>query len=324
MSELALYGRGLFGDPIDPPKRGKMADTFLVPPFTVLNAREGFWQERKAAWIRKGIKSEVSRFETLRISEQARRYKGGYEADSGNLKDASGTSVFDPVLCELCYRWFCPNGGTILDPFAGGSVRGIVASCLGRKYTGVELRPEQIASNRDQAALICDVGPVPEWIEGDSAEIRTLAAHVKADFLFSCPPYGDLERYSDDPRDLSTLPYQQFRERYAAIIREACTLLNPDSFACFVVGDIRDKRGHYCNFVSDTIGAFRDAGLAYYNEAILITAVGSLPIRVTKQFNASRKLGKTHQNVLVFVKGDGKRAASKCENTTEPTPAAGR
>jgi hypothetical protein len=40
-----------------------------------------------------------------------------------------------------------------------------------------------------------------------------------------------------------------------------------------------------------------------YNEIILVTAVGSLPIRITKQFEASRKIGKTHQNVLVFCKG---------------------
>ena len=54
------------------------------------------------------------------------------------------------------------------------------------------------------------------------------------------------------------------------------------------------------------------AGLRLYNEAILVTAIGSLPIRVGRQFEAGRKLGKTlgktHQNVLVFVKGCAKRA----------------
>ncbi len=44
-----------------------------------------------------------------------------------------------------------------------------------------------------------------------------------------------------------------------------------------------------------------------YNEAILVTAVGSLPIRVGRQFAQYRKLGKTHQNVLVFYGGDPKR-----------------
>ncbi|HXF87125.1 MAG TPA: hypothetical protein VNK48_02075 [Xanthobacteraceae bacterium] len=49
------------------------------------------------------------------------------------LEVGSGTSIFDPVLCEIAYRWFCPPGGSVLDPFAGGSVRGIVASRLGRR-----------------------------------------------------------------------------------------------------------------------------------------------------------------------------------------------
>ena len=40
--------------------------------------------------------------------------------------------------------------------------------------------------------------------------------------------------------------------------------------------------------------------------------MGSLPIRVGRQFTASRKLGRTHQNVLVFCKGDPKRATEAC------------
>ncbi len=52
-----------------------------------------------------------------------------YEAS--DAPTASGTSIFDPVLCEIAYRWFCLQGGTVLDPFAGGSGRGIVASRLG-------------------------------------------------------------------------------------------------------------------------------------------------------------------------------------------------
>ena len=71
-------------------------------------------------------------------------------------------------------------------------------------------------------------------------------------------------------------------------------------------------KGNYIDFVGDTVQAFRDAGLNYYNEAILITCVGSLPIRAGKQFSSGRKLGKTHQNILVFVKGSGKKAADRC------------
>lgn len=220
---------------------------------------------------------------------------------------ASGTSIFDPVLCELAYRWFSPAGGVVLDPFAGGSVRGIVASVLGRRYVGVDLRAEQVEANREQAAEICDL--LPEWHVGDSAEVIP-GLDVEADLVFSCPPYADLEVYSDDPRDLSTMDYPSFVEAYRRIIAAACSKLKPNAFAVFVVGEVRDRRGNYLGFVPDTIAAFRDAGLAYYNEAILVTAAGSLPIRAGRQFETTRKIGKTHQNVLVFTKGDPKKATA--------------
>ena len=241
------------------------------------------------------------------------RTENGYEASEAAQADGSGTSIFDPVLCEIAYRWFSPAGGLILDPFAGGSVRGIVASKLGRQYIGHELRSEQVAANIEQGDVLCAVEKFPPaWICGDSRNVDKTCADVDADMIFSCPPYADLERYSDDPADLSTMAYQDFKAIYFEIIAKACARLKPDSFACFVVGEVRDKKGNYIDFVGDTVQAFRDAGLAYYNEAILITCVGSLPIRAGKQFSASRKLGKTHQNVLVFVKGDGKRAAARC------------
>jgi len=231
------------------------------------------------------------------------------DIEGGMAAGHSGTSIFDPVLCELAYRWLCAPGGQVLDPFAGGSVRGIVASKLGRRYFGVDLRAEQIEANVVQGEAICG-DPMPVWRQGDSRNIGTIAAGIEADLIFSCPPYADLEVYSDDPLDLSTLAYAEFREAYFEIVAASCMLLKPDRFACFVVGEVRDKHGNYYGFVPDTIEAFRRAGLHYYNEGILVTAAGSLPIRAGKQFDASRKLGKTHQNVLVFLKGDAKRATA--------------
>lgn len=231
----------------------------------------------------------------------------------GLASGQSGTSIFDPVLCELAYRWFCPPGGLVLDPFAGGSVRGIVAARLGRKYLGIDLRPEQVAANRVQASAICRPGDhFPEYIEGDSKDVlRGLVnGEPGVDFVFSCPPYADLEVYSDDPRDLSTMPWPAFEKVYREIIGKAIALLRPDRFACFVVGEVRGKGGGYYGLVPATIAAFEAAGAAFYNEMILITAAGSLPIRAAKQFEHSRKVGKTHQNVLLFCKGDAVRATA--------------
>jgi DNA modification methylase len=318
----------------DLPESVSLAERFLVPPFSVLNAREGWWQARKRAWLALGLQSELGRGNEGDGTQHGLTYasscqpplvynaKNRYEAKIGRkvsweafyaaFPDAAvhpGTSVFDPVLCELAYRWFCPPGGTVLDPFAGGSVRGIVAAVLGRQYVGIDLSPGQIEANRQQAEAICsDVRPA--WHVGDSRNIASLAEGIKADLVFSCPPYADLEVYSDDPADLSTLGYTDFRRDYSAIIAETCKLLKPDRFACFVVGEVRDKRGHYYGFVGDTVQAFRDAGLEYYNEAILVTQLGGLMLRVGRSFETSRKLGKTHQNVLVFVKGDAKKATN--------------
>ena len=309
-----LFGVDLFGNPIRPASRSPMGARFIVPPFSVLDARQGEWQERKRAWIGMGIASEEGRAANAYASRSLSAAKGGYADEEGNQRATASSSIFDPVLCEIAYRWFAPPGGLILDPFAGGSVRGIVAGALGRAYLGVDLRAEQIAANeRQREDLAHELSASVEWACADSALLPAVLAGRRADFVFSCPPYADLERYSDDPRDLSTLDYGAFCAAYRAIIAHAVEALKPDRFACFVVGDLRDPKGLYRNFPGVTVAAFEAAGARLYNEAILVTAVGSLSLRVGKPFLSARKLGKTHQNVLVFVKGDPKRAAAACE-----------
>ncbi len=231
-----------------------------------------------------------------------------------------GTSIFDPVLCELIYRWFAPAGGRVLDPFAGGSVRGIVAGELGLHYTGVDLSERQIIANRTQAETL-KTDPSPEWHHGDSLKVLgdwgadAAFGHPNTigtfDLIFSCPPYGDLEVYSQDPADISNMSTDDFDEAYMQIISNACALLGPEGFACFVVGDYRNKDGFYCNLPAKTIVAFEDAGLRLYNYAILINAIGSLPLRINAQFAGSRKLGKCHQDVLIFSKGQPKDFVKK-------------
>lgn len=337
----------------------KLTDRFGVPPFSILDARQGYWQTRKNLWLKLGIQSELGRgANLLKFSEQATISTGGGKAPAKSYqhqraspysnnkeiatqveyyrmdkakkkyaeclrtnigeeygrKEMSATSIFDPVICELAYRWFSPPGGWVLDPFSGGSVRGIVASILGRKYVGIDLSEAQVSANYEQWEKIegrkfAQGLTPPIWISGDSREVRShmernSLSGVRFDFIFSCPPYGNLEVYSDDPNDLSTLSYDIFIQSYGHIIQESCNLLRQDRFACFVVGDFRGPEGYYRGFPTDTVIAFEDAGLRLYNEGILVTAVGSLPVRINKQFTKNRKLGKTHQNVFVFHKGE--------------------
>lgn len=292
-----------------------LTEEFGAPPFSVLDARQGYWQKRKRQWLESGIASEQGRGKDL---------MDGFEGTCTSL-GSKDTSIFDPMLCELLVRWFSPVGGLVLDPFAGGSVRGIVSARLGREYVGIDVRQEQIEENYRQSQILSDSEKnLISWIQGDSNHVL---GEVKpgANLLLSCPPYYNLEIYSENPADLSTAPdYESFLSQYREIVGKACALLENDSFACFVVGDIRDRNGVYRDFTGDTKRAFLDCGLSLYNDAVLITAVGSASMRANRFFTGSRKMVKTHQNVLVFVKGSWKKSAQKLRNdyrnTWNPEP----
>lgn len=274
-----------------PASLGALRERFVVPPFSVLDTRQGYWQERKRAWMALGIRSELGRGEMDSKAPRANvdpdapqglgekllgqkpkrlapggagtgvwlgKQGDGYEpmgealrrqadkrsnvtgaaqlpswADNGTEYVAPGTSIFDPVLCELVYRWFSPPTALVLDPFAGGSVRGVVAGLLGRHYTGVDLRAEQVAANQLQGAELCgDEGlagraAVPTWVTGDSRQLAELLPEGEQyDLVFTCPPYYDLEVYSDDPADLSqATSYAEFAAVLGVILAGAAERL---------------------------------------------------------------------------------------------------
>jgi hypothetical protein len=327
----------------------KLTDKFVVPPFTVLDTRAGYWKERRDQWLSIGLRSELGRdkglmmnsgvngdpkFYTRKAEVEAelgreistKEFRTKYydrekemEGASGSLK--TGTSVFDPLLCEIIVRWFSAPGLKVLDPFAGGAVRGVVSGALGREYTGVELRPEQVEDNRKQAEEILsgafDFGrtpAAPTWHEGDATSLRSMGLD-KANLVMTCPPYADLEVYSDDPRDLSTAPYSTFRAMLRSAMAQSTDLLVKDAFSVWVLGEVRNKKtGFAYGVMKDAIQAAQDCGMHLYNEAILLGSVGTAMLRAAKHVNASRKLERCHQHVLVFAKGDPKKASEACGN----------
>ena len=315
---------GLFE--LEPLPPTSLADKFGVPPMSVLNRREGWWRHRSRSWLRLGIQSEIGRGAELDDETAAHQAVASglplhvrtdpfaaFLRDGIEESQLAGVSIFDPVLCELAYRWFSAPGDAILDPFAGGSVRGIVASHMGRSYLGVDLRPEQIEANEEQLGL-ADWRELPTWIAGDSATLENLLEPGEAfDLLFTCPPYGDLEVYSDRPEDLSRMNADGFREAHADIIRQAVERLRPDRFAAWVISDIRDRRGAYRSLDAETVAAFEAAGCLYLNETILLGNLTTASVRAERPFRATRKLTRVHQKMLVFCKGDPRRAASRLE-----------
>lgn len=303
MSDLA---NDLFGNPVVTTET--LRDKYIEPPFSVLNTQSAHWQKRKQKWLNLGIQSELGREgikKAANFRQSAENCKGH---DKYGNKIMTSTSLFDPVLCELAYTWFKPQDRdtmNILDPFAGGSVRGIVASELGYNYVGIDISERQVLANRQQAIDLVpsDRLAKPVWLAGDSNKVLD-TLDMQFDLLFTCPPYADLEVYSDDPADISNMPYAQFIDTFGSIISKACNRLRAGSFACIVVGEARDKKGFYYGFVPDTVKIFQACGMMYYNEAVILTSLMSATLRANG-YMRTQKLVKVHQNMLVFKKNGG-------------------
>jgi DNA modification methylase len=246
-----------------------------------------------------GIQSEIGRGDGLFFGKCL---PPGFDEEKYGKKQSQSTSIFDPVLCEICYKWFCPEDGRILDPFSGGSVRGVIAASLGYKYTGIDMSEIQIKANIEQMKKIVPDANA-EYIVGDSNVVLD-GVNESYDLLFSCPPYHDLEVYSEESGDLSNMSYEEFLIAYDSIIKKSLAKLKDNRFAIFVVGDVRDAKGFYKNFVEDTVKIFEKHGAKKYNEIIFLKPLNTLPIRTSVQFPILRKVGKAHENVLVFFKGD--------------------
>lgn len=270
----------------------KLSDKFLVPPFTVLDSRQGYWQERKRYWHTLIEDKGESRQKTL-SKGKVTKFKP--------CSTSNGVSIFDPVLAELVNRWFGFEGCNTFDPFAGDTVFGYVSGYLKNNFTGIEIRKEQADINNARVKdfncrYICD--------DGQNVDVHL--GKESQDLLFSCPPYFDLEVYSDLPNDASNQKnYQDFLQILKNAFTAAIGCLKHNRFAVITVGDIRNKEGFYYRFVDDIKNIFQANGMPLYNDMVLLEQVGSLCLRVNKQM-IYRKVGKCHQNVLVFYKGNPK------------------
>lgn len=290
-----------------------LAERLVVPPFSTLDRRAGYWQQRRRRWLALGLDSGEGRDDDLTYA--------GLDSLAGNGDFAAyaalsqqGTSLFDPVLTEISLRWFTAPNSWVYDPFSGGVVRGLVASHLGRRYLGLDLSERQIEANEAQAHL-CG-SPAPIWEPGDATVGPLVPAGEVFDHVHTCPPYADLEVYSDDPRDLSNMPYGLFLLAYQQAIHDAVSRLKPDRFATWVISDLRDGAGYYRGLVGDTIDAFRQAGARLYNDCVILDPVGTGAVRAQGTFT-HRKVVRLHQHLLVFVKGSARAAAAHAATSGE-------
>lgn len=304
-------------------------EMFIIPPFSVLDTRTGYWQQRKKLWrehigaingeTREGLTFSpemnyaklYAHFwqirDTLPVKMNFTQYLDTLPEEQLEQERqrcfAAGVSIFDPVLSEILCQWFTPHAhSSICDPFSGDTQKGMVFAMLGHRFTGIELRAEQVEANRRNlegrdldCTYICDDGRnIRKYIEADTQ-----------DLLFSCPPYFDLEQYSDLPEDASNQrTYNAFMQILAEGFRGGWECLHNNRFAILVVGDVRNHltQGYY-DFAGDLIRLFKSFGATLINRFVLVEQIGSSCLRARNNFQR-RKATKTHQDVLVFFKGN--------------------
>lgn len=286
----------------------QLNEKYIVPPFSVFNTHQTYWKVRTKLWNDMGIGGTNGRVTGMNgLSYDNRRM------DKHKDKPINGTSTFSPVVAEVMYKWFTLPHSNIFDPFAGGITRGSVGAFLGHFYVGTDINPIQVSSNYTEWQNLRS-----RWvIEGDTKWIECSCldykCEVKPDFIFTCPPYYNLEKYTDLEDDMSNAKsYVNFLKSYVNCIDMCYNMLVDDSFMAWVVSDVRDKETtEYYGLVADTIKACQNVGFKFYNEIILYNDTGNLAIVSGDYLERARKVGRQHQNILIFYKGDTKHIKEK-------------
>ena len=213
-------------------------------------------------------------------------------------------SVFNPIVAIWILNLFAPQTGIVYDPFAGGGCRAIISAKKGLKYIGIELRQKEVdavkarlKSNNVTAKIIC----------GDSRNVPQIP-NESADFLITCPPYYNMEKYDGGPNDISMAnTYDEFLDKIEASIKESHRILRPGSLSCWVVGLHRNKNGELLTIPHDIVKIHKRHGYKHKEEIVLNwnkNTTGALR-RVGNFEKGNKFLIRNHEYLEVFESQQG-------------------
>ena len=234
--------------------------------------------------------------ELINDKSQTRETLNSNRSDRRHGVNNGKCSVFNPQLAQMILAAYAPMNGKIYDPFGGGGTRGYIATKMGYNYTGAEIRKEEY--NRVLAQM-------KEWnlnfkfILADSVKYRP---NESFDFIYTCPPYYDLEVYSDMEEDLSNAPsYMEYLNMLQKVLKNCYDVLKKDSFAVFVVGNFRNKKGELEHLNGDLITKAKEVGFKLWDELIWMGASNVALTRCGK-FEKNRKSVRMHEYIIILKK----------------------
>ena len=180
----------------------------------------------------------------------------------------------------------------------------MLCAASGLRYFGVEIRAEEVEFCNSRFEAL-GLAPAAHVEVGDAREIDRVAPGV-GDFLLTCPPYYDLERYNGGPDDLSGLAsYEEFCQAMKEVASASYAALRPEALSVWVVGLHRDREGRLLPLHHDVAAAHTRAGFVLREEIIVYRRRSGAGARTRNFFSGRGFLARTHEYVLVFERGQG-------------------
>ncbi len=212
-------------------------------------------------------------------------------------------SVFNPAVAQwILNLWAPPLPANVYDPFGGGGTRAIMAAASGYEYVGVEIRGDEVEAVYERLE---GAGVTATILEADSRLARRHFTAGWADFVYTCPPYYDLEQYGGPEGDLSMADdYDTFLAGIADVVENQAHIQKPGTLAVWVVGLHRNRNGTLLPLHHDIATIHTNTGYHYHEEVVLAQRNNGAIQRVGNFDKGNRRLIRIHEYVQVFRRAD--------------------